>query len=100
MTLPDSILEIGAKLWIAVVVPISAWLYKWQKKKREEYNSLVVKVGALEGEVKHINSKIDEDREERKRTSNKIDHIHELIIDLSRDTASNKARLEERKRNN
>ena len=100
----DTFLDWCLKLWVVVFIPIVGWL----EKKRREFASLSQKVGNLEKEVKHINIKIDEDREERARktyeerehrekASDKMDKIYETLMEVRKDTAVNSTILDERK---
>lgn len=86
-------------LFAVVFIPIIGWL----EKKRKEFNSLSDDVKTLKQELEstneridNINTKIDDDREVRRRTEEKIDKIYDVVSNLQAQTAVNAARLEER----
>lgn len=100
----DMLVDISSKVWVLIFVPIIGWL----DKKRREFSSLSQEVATLKVEVTNINTKIDQDRSERdarrkedleyrSHTSEKMDKIHDVLMEVRRDTAVNSTKLEERR---
>lgn len=82
--------EIFLKYWITVFIPIAAWL----NKKRVETIQLTMRVEALESKLDDMSDQLNEDRVERKTTSDKIDKIYDVVMQVKEDTAVNKAKIE------
>lgn len=77
---------------VAVFIPMANWI----NKKRKDYNSLVSRVESLEIKVTSIDDKMDEDREDRRRTADKIDKIHDMLVDVKIKSEVNASKLEEK----
>jgi hypothetical protein len=78
---------------VALILPFTGWV----RSKFKEYNNLVQRVSGLETKVEHVIKHIEEDREDRKRTSDKIDKIYEVLTDVQVRTSVNESKLNNKK---
>ncbi len=83
-------MELILKWWVAILIPIAGWL----NKKRKDYQGLVDRVTLLETKLDGVASQLDEDRVERKHTSDKIDKIYDVVMQVKEDTAVNAAKID------
>lgn len=77
---------------VAIFIPLANWV----NKKRKDYNSLVSRVESLEVKVTSIDDKMEEDREDRRRTSDKIDKILDILVEVRVQSEVNASKLKDK----